>query len=209
MVAVGAVLTCPMALLSVSIGALLVIAFFSAAVAASLALSAVPVDMSINERVTRATRYALIGAVVAITVIGLISILGGFGLLVALLFAASSPAAVGWLSAWRMRTRPDPQEARIPTEECVPQGPSSTPVAEMSTPELVLAWRASFNSLLRAQTTASMGHIVARRQQYLDELERRDPMGLRRWLESGARAASDPTKYLHGDDGGASPSEAA
>jgi len=31
---------------------------------------------------------------------------------------------------------------------------------------------------------------------YLDELERRDPAGFRRWINDGARAAGDPARYI-------------
>jgi hypothetical protein len=38
--------------------------------------------------------------------------------------------------------------------------------------------------------------VVAQRQVYLDEMERRSPSGLRAWLESGARAAGGPERFL-------------
>jgi len=34
------------------------------------------------------------------------------------------------------------------------------------------------------------------RQRMLDELERRDRAGFERWLSTGARAASDPSRYI-------------
>jgi hypothetical protein len=37
---------------------------------------------------------------------------------------------------------------------------------------------------------------VRRRQEALDELERRDPAGFARWLASGATVDDDPTLYV-------------
>jgi hypothetical protein len=38
--------------------------------------------------------------------------------------------------------------------------------------------------------------LVRRRQETLDELERRDPEGFARWLASGAAVDSDPAAYV-------------
>jgi len=38
--------------------------------------------------------------------------------------------------------------------------------------------------------------VVQLRQRYLDELQRRCPQGVARWLASGARAAGNPMTYL-------------
>jgi hypothetical protein len=45
-------------------------------------------------------------------------------------------------------------------------------------------------------TVAARLRIVARRQTYLDELERRAPAQLGAWLAAGARAAGDPSKFI-------------
>jgi hypothetical protein len=39
--------------------------------------------------------------------------------------------------------------------------------------------------------------IVKARARCLDELERRDPVGLQAWLESSASPAGDPARFLH------------
>jgi hypothetical protein len=57
-------------------------------------------------------------------------------------------------------------------------------------------WRASFTCLATARSAAERTELVHLRQAYLDEMERRHPAGLRAWLESGARAASDPSRHL-------------
>jgi hypothetical protein len=75
----------------------------------------------------------------------------------------------------------------------------------------VLAWRYSYRALERATTHQARALIAAQRQAYLDELERRDPTGVQRWLASGARAASDPTRFLTIDnvDNGGEPHQQA
>ena len=63
--------------------------------------------------------------------------------------------------------------------------------------DLCHAWRASFTALERARTAEARLDVVCLRQVYLDELERRHPAGVRDWLDSGARAAGNPARYLH------------
>jgi hypothetical protein len=41
--------------------------------------------------------------------------------------------------------------------------------------------------------------IVRRRQETLDELERRDPVGFARWMAGGPAPASNPALFVHGD----------
>ncbi|MDT7797070.1 MAG: hypothetical protein QOI78_503, partial [Actinomycetota bacterium] len=74
--------------------------------------------------------------------------------------------------------------------------PPSVPVAEMGTEELCAAWRRSYFQLRLATDPRAFRQVVQRRQSYLDELERRDRRGFRRWLDSGARAGGDPGPYL-------------
>lgn len=74
--------------------------------------------------------------------------------------------------------------------------PAPRPVAELSTGDLCAAWRRSYFQLLVARDAATRRSTVERRQDYLDELERRDPRGFVRWLHSGARAGSDPGPFL-------------
>ena len=45
---------------------------------------------------------------------------------------------------------------------------------------------------------AARAALVARREEALDELERRDPAGFARWLAAGPTLASDPAGYVHG-----------
>jgi hypothetical protein len=73
---------------------------------------------------------------------------------------------------------------------------STAPVADMGTEELCAAWRRSYFQLRLTTDPHTFRQVVARRQSYLDEIERRDGRGFRRWLDSGARAGGDPGPYL-------------
>lgn len=68
----------------------------------------------------------------------------------------------------------------------------------MTLNELCRAWRLSYPRLQQATSTERRAQLVALRRQYLDELERRDPVGFGHWLQAGACAASDPSTYLIG-----------
>jgi hypothetical protein len=78
------------------------------------------------------------------------------------------------------------------------QPPQVVP-GELSTPELCLAWRRSYFALLDVPAGPGRCEIVRFRERLLDELERRDPDGFTRWLDTGARAGSDPGRYLSTD----------
>jgi hypothetical protein len=61
--------------------------------------------------------------------------------------------------------------------------------------QLCEAWRSS-TAALRGGSTHRVNRMVERRQQYLDEFERRNPKGLKVWLASTDTAACDPCVYL-------------
>ena len=79
--------------------------------------------------------------------------------------------------------------------------PVRTDASELSDQDLCLAWRASFSALKRSSSPGRRVRIVAERQAYLDELERRSRRGIAVWLASGARAAGDPSPFVLGDSG--------
>jgi hypothetical protein len=61
---------------------------------------------------------------------------------------------------------------------------------------LCVAWRRSYVQLQRTSDASTRNKIVDVRRCLLDEFERRNRQGFARWLESGARAAGDPSRYL-------------
>jgi hypothetical protein len=101
----------------------------------------------------------------------------------------------------RARRRPAEPDTDTDTDDDVVTAitlppPAPRPVAELSTGELCTAWRRSYFQLLVARDASTRRSMVERRQDYLDELERRDRRGFVRWLHSGARAGSDPGPFL-------------
>ena len=73
------------------------------------------------------------------------------------------------------------------------------PVSVMSVPALGEEWVRSSAALARAEDPAARQALVRRREEALDELERRDPAGFGRWLADGATVDSDPAAYVSGD----------
>ena len=159
------------------------------------------------------------GAVV-VTAAGLLDVLGtaGFGLLA--LLAATSPPVLTRALRWSGYAggspdrhgdgpstsdgEPDADPTFVGT--AVPAATSQSPApgglgpavapASLDGPGLCLAWRQSFVVLQRAASPTSRMRILLRRQELLDEFERRNALGFAAWLASGARAAGDPSKYV-------------
>lgn len=77
--------------------------------------------------------------------------------------------------------------------------PEPPDVAGWTTPQLCAQWRRSYADLQHARDTQAWQQVIAARQSYLDELERRDPAGFQQWLDDGARAAGDPSRFLTSD----------
>ncbi len=103
-----------------------------------------------------------------------------------------------------VRTRRDPGAAAgqpglplTPATEDDP--PALLPVAALSTEALGREWQRTAAALSAALETTTRQHVVRRRQDTLDELERRDPEGFARWLTAGARTDSDPAEHIQGD----------
>jgi hypothetical protein len=72
------------------------------------------------------------------------------------------------------------------------------PVAVLTTAELGQEWTRTTAVLAGPLDPAAREALVARREEMLDELERRDPAGFARWLRAGPTLSSDPAGYVHG-----------
>ena len=72
------------------------------------------------------------------------------------------------------------------------------PVAVLTTRELGQEWIRTTAILSGRIDAAARAALVARREETLDELERRDPAGFARWLAEGPTLSSDPAGYVHG-----------
>jgi hypothetical protein len=100
--------------------------------------------------------------------------------------------AGGLGAGYRHRVAPHPE----PHDRSAPRPVPPVPVAEMATEDLCVAWRRSYFLLILATDEQARRRVVQRRQDFLDEIERRDRRGFLRWLDSGAKAGSDPSPYL-------------
>ena len=69
----------------------------------------------------------------------------------------------------------------------------------VSTAELRAAWQRSYWLLRDLPSADDRCTVVGIRQGLLDELERRDPIGFGKWLQTDPRAGSDPGRYLTAD----------
>lgn len=131
----------------------------------------------------------VVGSLVTVVVV---VALGGGLLLVPVSIAALSWAAV---SSYR-GTETLSAAGYVVPDASDPRGP-----VELTTRQLCVAWEMSGALLTRTAPGAERAQIVALRRRYLDELERRDPDGFRRWLDAGSAWADEPGRYLDGGGG--------
>ena len=130
-------------------------------------------------------------------------VIGAFGLLVIwLVILATSPEVVS--RAFGSNRRRNPAKAVITLRRI-----GGTELSRMSMAGLVREWRHTYVQLHRTDDPATMMALVDARARYLDELERRDPVGLHQWLVSRPLAVGDPTAYMLGDDEESGPPQAA
>jgi hypothetical protein len=130
-----------------------------------------------------------------LTVTGMIAFVGSVGTMSLL---ALSVAGV-WASRRSWRDSNSPPEHGVNTCDSPAPAVPPTPAHALPTDELCVAWRRSYLQLQRATDEQTRQQLIRVRQAYLDELERRDRSGFARWLHDGARAGSDPRRYLSAD----------
>ncbi len=139
-------------------------------------------------------RGAGLAALGAIAVAGLLAFTGASALLGVGLLAGCSPVVLRRLPS-RASQPPQPRLAAPP----VPAAPGTPPLPvlghSLSDAELCWQWRTSLGVLQRVSPSERLA-VLQTRAALLDELSHRDPEGFTRWLNSGARAASDPARYL-------------
>ena len=78
-------------------------------------------------------------------------------------------------------------------------GGASSSVAGLTTAALGREWLRSTRALAGRLAPVERQALVGRRQETLDELERRDPDGFARWLAAGPAPGSDPAAYVRGN----------
>jgi hypothetical protein len=122
--------------------------------------------------------------------------------------AVAVPAAVyACTAAWALASSLDLPEQNTGTYG-EPEEPTGEPsvitadaVRRMTGAELCQTWRRSYMILSSTRGLRERAQVVWLRQMILDEMEIRDPAGLRAWLlRAGARTAGAPDRFL-GRDG--------
>ncbi|WP_329000836.1 hypothetical protein OHA18_41200 [Kribbella sp. NBC_00709] len=142
--------------------------------------------------------WSLRAALAALAVCGYAAAVGPLVLLLLLVIAGTSPHALTYLSEPQVKSLEPAVDVAPPVVSVVPvaQPVPPTDFSELPVEELCLMWRHSFASLQRSPTDDVRLAVVSARDRVLDELERRDPQAFAEWLDSGPRAAGDPTRYF-------------
>jgi hypothetical protein len=92
------------------------------------------------------------------------------------------------------------RKRRSPAVTWAPQAPAPAPatLANLSNAELAREWHTSYTALTAARDAAALERICALRRCQLEEIERRTPGGLQRWIESGTWVRGDSAPFLGG-----------
>ena len=107
---------------------------------------------------------------------------------------ARAPAAGPWHT-----TAADVRFLPVPLSDAgSAPGDATSSVAGLPTPALGQEWLRSTRALSGRLAPVERQALVRRRQETLDELERRDPVGFARWLAEGPVPGSDPAAYVQG-----------
>jgi len=149
-------------------------------------------DQAAGGRRSRLSRSVRDGFLLALTLValgGLCSFLGSAGLLIGILVGLTSPPVVGRGVALLERFGWRSSAVDRPPKDDVER------VGQLTTSELCTAWITTGQHLRAASSPAALP-LVRLRQLYLDELERRDPVGFNAWLASSASASGDPRRFL-------------
>ena len=136
-------------------------------------------------------RNLLLGGAAGVVAAGLGEIVGGLAFVVVLLVVATSPPLMSWYAARLGHHRPAAPPPAYPDVRVMR-------AETLTVEELCTAWTRSCTEL-RGASPAQALRFVEARQYYLDELERRDPDGLRAWLATAASASGDPSRFITRD----------
>ncbi|SDO45145.1 hypothetical protein SAMN05660199_02024 [Klenkia soli] len=134
-------------------------------------------------------RPAAVLSVVAIAVLAVVAAtaLAGWAV-VSVGLAVVGGAGVGAVAvrAWRRRAASSAAAPVLP------------PVTTLSTDLLGREWLRTSSALGGPLAAATRQAVATRRQDTLDELERRDPAGFARWLADDSPVSRNPAEFVHG-----------
>jgi hypothetical protein len=186
-------------------GAAVLVVLLAAAVAAFVAHNAAADTRA--ARPVDAAYKAAAGTVVLILLVVGVGVLAG-GAVAAVVSGLAVVGGVVWLLKARRGRRAG---ARGPVTAATEDGAPAPmlpvvmqlfwqlPVGLIPTSTLGTEWLETTSALGRPVEPAVRQDIIRRREETLDELERRDPAGFARWLAAGAASDSDPATFVRGE----------
>lgn len=148
-----------------------------------------------------ATNAAVAGASVG-AFVGFVVVLEGAAFVLALVLAASSPAALrgGWSLCRGAISSPNFRWASLVTGMAYAGADYAAAVVprldELTDEQLCEAWRQTCDALAAAPSAPATSRIVRERADYVEELTRRSPMGVTAWLVAGPVAVRDPLRFI-------------
>ncbi|WP_448611433.1 hypothetical protein [Geodermatophilus sp. URMC 60] len=164
----------------------------AALVSACLAAGVVRESRPGRQAVVDAAWRAGVATVVVLLVLSGTAVLGG----AVLTLLVAGVAAGTWTVVWLVRSPRSASASAVAARPAIPL----PPVSSLSTEALGREWVRTTTALSGPLDARTREAIVVRRQQTLDELERRDPDGFARWLSGVPLPGSDPSGDLrHGD----------
>ena len=168
----------------------------AAAVSACLAAGVARESRPGKTAVVDAAWKAGVATVAVLLVLSGTAVLGGAVLTLLVAGVAAGTATVVWLVRGSRTAAVRPAVATRSPQLPFPL----PPVTSLSTGDLGREWVRTTTALGGPLDARTREAIVIRRQQTLDELERRDPDGFARWISGLPLAGSDPSGDLrHGD----------
>jgi hypothetical protein len=160
-----------------------------------------------DRRAARGAAWKAAGSTVAtiMLVVGVGVLAGGAAATLFSVLAMATGGAV-WLGRglWARSTGRSGRD-RAPAAAAAPVAPlalagwldgSSSPVSLLPISGLGSEWSRTTAALACGLEPTARLAVVRRRQEVLDELERRDPAGFESWLVAGAATNSDPASFL-------------
>ncbi len=173
--------------------ALLAVAW-AAALAAGAAVAVT--DKGLAAAVDAAWKAAATTVAAIVLVTGLAVLAGGTVAAIACLGSAVVTGVVLLLRARPVRKA----WSKLPGRRALWLDRAPVPVAQLPTPALASEWRRTTEALAGPLDMTTHPFLVQRRQEVLDEFERRDPLGFARWLAVAAPPSRDPIDITQ-DDG--------
>jgi hypothetical protein len=185
-------------------GAALVAVGFAGAIAAAVAAAATSGAGNRAAVVAALWKAAATTVGVIMLVVGVVVLAGG--VVAALVSGLAVVGGAGWLlrarrarhAGARAQGRPAGRADDGPAPALLAPwlGGRQPPVSLLPTAVLGSEWLRTTQTLVCRLDPDLRQAILRRRQEILDELDRRDPAGFARWLAAGAAADSDPAPFV-------------